>query len=91
MIVRLQVDLAGSFRSVEAQNSEVQIPTGSDVCHWGCVFTVIQTVQRPGVYSAVYGTVHNKEPLKSFDKSREHSRLRASFCHDIAMIMQKVK
>ena len=30
------------------------------------VHTVLQTVQMPGVYSAVYGTVHYKEPLKSF-------------------------
>ena len=27
---------------------------------------ISQTVQRPGVYSAAYGTVHYKEPLKSF-------------------------
>ena len=42
-----------------------------------------------GVYSAVYGIVHYEEPLKSFDKSRALSRLRASFCRDIAMIVQK--
>ena len=41
-----------------------------DVCHRGCTYTVLQTVQRPGVYSAVYGTVDYKEPLNSFDKSR---------------------
>ena len=27
---------------------------------------MLQTVQRHGVYSAAYGTVHYKEPLKSF-------------------------
>ena len=32
----------------------------------GCAYTVLQTVQKPGVYSAAYGTVHYKEPLKSF-------------------------
>ena len=32
-----------------------------------CAFTVLQTVQRPGVCSAVYGAVHYKEP---FDKSK---------------------
>ena len=32
-----------------------------------CAYTVLQTVQRPGVYSAAYGTVHYKEPLKSFE------------------------
>ena len=34
------------------------------------VYTMLQTVQRHGVSSTVYGTVHFKEPLKSFDKSR---------------------
>ena len=43
---------------------------GSDLCHRGCAYTVLQTVQRNGVYSAVYGIVHLIEPLKSFDKSR---------------------
>ena len=30
-----------------------------------------KAVERSGVCSAVYGTVHYKAPLKSFDKSRE--------------------
>ena len=38
--------------------------------HRGCAYTVLQTVQMPGECSAIYGTVHYKEPLKSFDKSR---------------------
>ena len=42
----------------------------ADVCHPGCACTVFQTVQRPGVCSAVYGTLHYKKPLKSFDKTR---------------------
>ena len=49
---------------------QVQIPVGTDICHRGCAYTVLQTVQRHGVYSAVYGTVHYKEPLnmlKSFE------------------------
>ena len=33
---------------------------------WLCICS-IQTVQRHGVYSAAYGTVHYKEPLKSFE------------------------
>ena len=32
-------------------------------------YTMLQTSQRPGVYSVVYGTVHYKEPFKPFDKS----------------------
>ena len=39
--------------------------SGSNSGH-GCAYTVLQTVQRHGVYSADYGTVHYKEPLKSF-------------------------
>ena len=41
------------------------------MCFSCMILTVLQTVQRPGVYSAGYGTVHYKEPLKSFEnKSR---------------------
>ena len=35
---------------------------GSDTCHLifdiCCAYTVLQTTQRPGVCSAIYGTVH---------------------------------
>ena len=48
----------------------VRIPVEWDVRHRVCAYTVFQTVQRAGVCSAVCGTVHYKEPLKSFDKSR---------------------
>ena len=57
----------------------VRIPVGTDICHRGCAYTVLQTVQRYGVYGAAYDTVNFKETL---------SRLRASFCRDIAMIVQ---
>ena len=46
---------------------QVRIPVGPDICHRGCAYTVFQTVQRHGVYSAAYGTVPYKEPLKSFE------------------------
>ena len=63
--------MAHSERSwLETRMYCVRIPAGSDVCHWGCAYTVLQTVQMPGVYSAAYGTVHYKEPLKLFDKRR---------------------
>ena len=42
-----------------------------------------------GMCSAVYGTVHYKEPLKSPDKSKAYSRFRVSFCLDITAIAQK--
>ena len=42
-----------------------------------------------GMRNAVYGTVNHKEPLKSFDKNRVYSRLRASFFRDIVMIVPK--
>ena len=53
---------------------QVQIQVGPDICHRGCAHTVFQTVQRPGVYSADYGTVHYKEPLKLFEITVGHSR-----------------
>ena len=60
-------------------------PGGSDVCYRGCAYTVLQTVQMSGVCSDVYGTVHYKESLKLFDKSRAYSLLLSRY----AMIMQK--
>ena len=37
-----------------------------DLSSWFCIYTVLEAVQRPGLYSAAYGSVHYKEPLKSF-------------------------
>ena len=54
---------------------QVRIPVEPDICHRGCVYTVLQNVQRPGVYSAAYSrpTVHYKKPLKSFEIRVGHS------------------
>ena len=52
---------------------QVRIPVGKDICHRGCAYTVLQTVQKHGVYSVAYGTVHYKEPLKSFEIKVGHS------------------
>ena len=61
---------------------------GPDICHRGCAYTVLQTVQRPGMYSAAYGTVHYKKPLKSFEIRVGHSPgfdfLLSRYCHDYA-------
>ena len=43
------------------------------MCPRGCAYTVLQTVQRYGGYSAAYGIVHYKEPLKSFEIRVGHS------------------
>ena len=40
---------------------QVQIPVGPDLCHRGCAYKVLQTIQRHGKGSAVYGTVHYKK------------------------------
>ena len=64
-------DLAGtdgSFVSTWACNLEVP---GSNPCHRA--YTVLQTVQRHGLYSAAYGTVHYKEPSKSIEIRVGHS------------------
>ena len=49
---------------------------------------MLQTVQRQGVYSSAYGTVHHKEPLKSFEIRVglvPTSGFRLSrYCHDCA-------
>ena len=55
---------------LETQSYWVQIVVGLNVSHRGCACTVLQTVQMHGKCSDVYGTVHYKEPLKLFDKSR---------------------
>ena len=47
----------------ETQSYWVQILVGSDVCHRGCAYTVLQTVERYGVCSDVYGTVHYKKSV----------------------------
>ena len=66
--------MAQSYRlGLVIWGQRVRIPIGPDICHRGCAFTVLQTVQRPAVYSAAYGTVHYKEPLKSFEIRIGHS------------------
>ena len=52
---------------------QVRIPGGTDICHRGCAYTVLQTVQRYGVYNDAYGTVHFKELLRSFEVRVGHS------------------
>ena len=84
----------GSFGPVVARNAWpekywVRIPVGWDVRYRICAYKVLQTVQKPGVCGAVCGTVDYEEPFKSLDKSRVLSRLGASFCRDIAIIVQK--
>ena len=62
-LVSVGHDVSTRAFNLEVPGSKAGRP---DNCHRGCAYTVIQTVQRLGVYSAVYGTVHYKEPLKSF-------------------------
>ena len=57
----------------ETQRYWFRIAVGSDVCHRGCVYAVLDTVQKPGVCSVVHGSVDYKEPLKSFDLRVGHS------------------
>ena len=65
----------GLFVSTGACNLGVSgsNPGRADICHCGCAYTVLQTVQMHGVYSAAYGTVHYKEALKSFEIRVGHS------------------
>ena len=60
---------------------------GSDICHQCCVYTVLQTVQSPGVSRACYGTVHYTEQLKSSKRvwhSRDFGFFLSQYCHDCA-------
>ena len=66
---------------------QVRIPVGTDICHRGCAYTVLRTVQWPGVYSAAYGTVHYKEPLNSFKIIVGHSP--GFDLHDVAVLRRK--
>ena len=71
---RQPAPMAHSYRlGLVTWGYQVRIPVGTDICHRGCAYTVLQTVQRHGVYSAAYGTVHYKEPLKSFEIRVGHS------------------
>ena len=66
--------MAHSYRlGLVTWGCHVRIPVETDICHRGCAYTVLQTVQRHGVYSAAYGTVQYKEPLKSFEIRVGHS------------------
>ena len=53
-----------------------------------CPYTVLQTLERPGVCSAVYGTVHNKEPLKLSAVIQKDDLtlvlIQSRYCHDCA-------
>ena len=66
--------MAHSYRLVLVTlGYQVRKQIGSDICHRG--YTMLQSVQRHGVYSAAYGrpTVHYKEPLKSLEIRVGHS------------------
>ena len=51
---------------------QARIPVGPDI-YRGCAYTVLQTGQMSGVYSAAYGAVYYEEPLKSFEIRVGHS------------------
>ena len=66
------------------------MPVGPDICHRGCSYTVLQTVQRYGVYSAAYGTAHYEEPLKSFEIRVGHnSGFRLPFVAILPLLYRK--
>ena len=75
---------------LETQRYWVRIPTGPDICHRGCEYTVLQTAQMTGMCNAVYGTVHYKQITSSCSHSIrvEHSPnfwlLLSRYCHDCA-------
>ena len=56
---------------LENQTYRVRIPAWWGVWHWGCAFTVLQTVQ---MYGNAYGTVHYKE-LLNHSAREEHQNV----------------
>ena len=81
-LIRIDCNLPVTWRY------QVPIPVGPGICHRGRAYTVLQNVQRHGVYSAAYGTVHYKEPLKSFEirvgYSPDFGLPSVAICHDCA-------
>ena len=74
MLKERPVPMAHSYRlGLVTWRYYLRIPVGPDICHRGCAYTVRQTVQRHGVYSASYGIVHYKKPSKSFEIRVGHS------------------
>ena len=66
--------MAHSYRlGIITWRYQVRIPVWKDICRRSCAYTVLQTVHRPGVYSAACCTVHYKEPLKAFEIRVGHS------------------
>ena len=73
------LEMAHSYRlGLVTWRYPVRIPVGPDICHRGFAVvvqccTVLQTVQRHKVCSAVYDDVHYKEPFKLFEIRIGHS------------------
>ena len=83
------MEMVSSSTSRELFGGFEYVVAASRLVYW-CL-TMIQAVQKPGVYSAAYGTVHCKERLTSFEIRVAYGivRLRAFFCRDIAMIVRE--
>ena len=59
----IKAPMAHSYRlGLATWRYQVRIPVGPVICHRSYAYTVLQTFQRHGVYSAAYGTAHYKEP-----------------------------
>ena len=68
----LPAPMAYSYRlGLVTWRYQVQIRVGPEICHCGGVYTVLRSVQRHGVYSAAFVTVHYKKNLEVIrNKSR---------------------
>ena len=62
-----------------------------NICHHSCAYTVLQNVQNNAMCSAAYVTMHHREPLLPFSKSRAWSWLLVSSCRDIATMCRKLR
>ena len=70
-------DAAGPYSSfVSTRACNLDVPglhpgRAEYICHRGCAYTVLQTVQRDGMYCAAYGNVHYKEPLNQLIRHKK--------------------
>ena len=69
-VSKMLVGPDSSLRTVVAQ--KIRVTAGSDVCHRGCAYIMVLTVQMSVQCYPWYSisSVHYKEPLKLFDKGR---------------------
>ena len=68
MVGNWPAPMAHSYRlGLVTWGYKVRIPVGTDISHRGCAYTMLQTVQRHGEYTAAHGIVrYSQGPFSKF-------------------------